>query len=302
MADIVHDPEINAVIIESWTHNMRELTEAAIDAGKAVLLEKPASNNTENMAAIVEAHRKSNTLVQIGYMMRQSPVVERIRKILTDGTLGRTTVCKFHVSVPAPDAVTPWFNLEHDIGGVLFEDGCHMMDIVLSLLGKPKRISATIRKYDDLSRKHNHLYEDAAVLTMEWDDMVGSFICVGWEANDWIETWQLDFYGDTGTLSVGLLPQYFRIYLKEQRGEYGRGWTTLEPSQFPVSWLDHDAKHVWHAVHNREFFKRELQQFVSGIRSGVHEVGATPKDALDVISITAAAYEAERTQRTVDIA
>jgi predicted dehydrogenase len=95
-------------------------------------------------------------------------MVERVSKILDDGILGRTTVCKFHVSVPSPDAVTPWFNLKQDIGGVFFEDGCHMMDIVLSLLGMPKSIFARIPKYDDLHSKHTHLYEDAAVLTLDW--------------------------------------------------------------------------------------------------------------------------------------
>ncbi len=301
MDDILKDPEIDGVIIEGWTYNMRRLTEASADAGKAVLLEKPASDTVENMAAIVEAHKKSKTLVQIGYMMRQSPRVRDIKKILADGTLGRTTVCKFHVSVPAPDAVTPWFNIDSDIGGVLFEDGCHMMDIVLHLLGKPKRLSASIPKFSDLTKKHGHLYEDAAFLTMEWEQMAGSFVCVGWEANDWIETWELDFYGEEGTLNAGLLPDYFKLFLKEARDGYAAGYTTLERTPFPVAWLDHNARHVWHAVQNRDFFRVELEQFVEGIRKGAREAGVTPQDALNVASVIAAAYEASRLGRTVDI-
>jgi len=50
---------------------MADLTIKAMKAGKAVLLEKPASNNGENMRRIVDAAAKSTALLQIGYMMRQ---------------------------------------------------------------------------------------------------------------------------------------------------------------------------------------------------------------------------------------
>ena len=105
----------------------------------------------------------------VGYMVRQSPVQDRLKALLADGTLGRVTAARFHVSVPAPDAVTPWFNLENDIGGVLFEDGCHMLDLIIDLFGRPRSVTALVPKYDDLTRRHGHRYEDAAACILEWD-------------------------------------------------------------------------------------------------------------------------------------
>ena len=80
-------------------------------------------------------------------------MVDFARTVLNRRLLGRLTAARFHVSVPAPDAVTPWFNLKDDIGGVLFEDGCHMLDIVLHLMGRPDKVSAFVSKFDDLKRK-----------------------------------------------------------------------------------------------------------------------------------------------------
>jgi predicted dehydrogenase len=280
---------------------MADLAVKALEAGKAVLLEKPAANNPENMKRIVDASRKSRSLLQIGYMMRQGSMVDFAREVLARKLLGRLTVARFHVSVPAPDAVTPWFNLEKDIGGVLFEDGCHMLDIVLHLLGKPLRVSAFVPKFDDLKRKHKHLYEDAAVLNLDWGTCVGTFSLVGWEANEWIETWEMDFYGTEGTLRVGLLPASSRLYLKKARGGFRQGWNVHQETQFNVSWLDKTAKHVWHAVQNRTFFAREAEQFVAAVRARRRSAGVTPSDAMGVMDVVKAAYESSRTGKFVDL-
>src|SRR5690606_28373488 len=118
---------------------------------------------------------------------------------------------RFHVAVPAPDATTEWFCQEEDIGGVLYEDGCHMMDLVIHLLGMPKRVSGFVPKFDDLSR-HGHPWEDAAVATLEFDDVVATFDLTGWEANDWFDTWELAFFGDEGTAIAQIIPPELKVF------------------------------------------------------------------------------------------
>ena len=76
----------------------------------------------------------------------------------------------------------------------------------------------------------------------------------------------MDFYGADGTLQVGLLPASSRLYLREDKAGYRKGWTNHQETQFNVSWLDTTAKHVWHAVQNRTFFAREAAQFVQAVR------------------------------------
>ena len=75
---VLRDPRVNAVVVESFTQNMADITIAALRAGKSVLLEKPAANNPANMKRIVDAARKSKALLQVGYMMRQGSMVDFI--------------------------------------------------------------------------------------------------------------------------------------------------------------------------------------------------------------------------------
>jgi predicted dehydrogenase len=184
---------------------------------------------------------------------------------------------------------------------VLFEDGCHMLDILLHLMGRPRRVSAFVPKFEDLARKHKHMYEDAAVVNLDWGSCVGTLSLVGWEANEWIETWEMDFYGTEGTLQVGLLPAYARLYLKQARAGYRQGWTIHKETEFNVSWLDKAAKHVWHAVQNRTFFAREAEQFVQAVRARKKTAGVTPADALLVMEVVKAAYESSRSGKFVDL-
>jgi predicted dehydrogenase len=298
---ILKDRKVDAVVVESFTQDMADITIKALEAGKAVLLEKPAANSPENMKRIVAASRKSTSLLQIGYMMRQASMVDFARTLLERRILGRVTAARFHVSVPAPDAVTPWFNLKDDIGGVLFEDGCHMVDIILHLMGRPRRVSAFVPKFPDLSKKHRHMYEDAAVVNLDWGSCVGTMTMIGWEANEWIETWEMDFYGTDGTLQVGLLPASSRLFLREDKAGFRKGWTLHEETQFNVSWLDTNAKHVWHAVQNRAFFSREAEQFVKAVRAKKRTAGVTAADALQTMEVIQAAYESSSSGRFVDL-
>lgn len=297
---LLADPRVDAVIVEPWTHRMADVSIMALEAGKKVMLEKPASNDPANMRRIVEAVERTGGYLTVGYMVRQSRAYRRLKELHASGLLGRTTVGRFHVSVPAPDAVTPWFNLEQDIGGVLFEDGCHMFDLVLDLLGKPRSVGAFVPKYDDLARRHGHRYEDAAVVILEWDDLVGTLSLVGWEANDWLETWELALFGEAGSAFAGPLPARLDVFLKDAGGAYPAGWTRHRETAFNVSWLDHEAKHVWHAVQHRSFFRAELERFIGDVRDGGSpEIPAS--HGLAVTETIAALYRASRERRTIEL-
>lgn len=297
---LLADPRVDAVIVEPWTHRMADVSIMALEAGKKVMVEKPASNDPANMRRIVDAVDRTGGYLTVGYMVRQSRAYQRLKALHASGLLGRTTVGRFHVSVPAPDAVTPWFNLEHDIGGVLFEDGCHMVDLIVDLLGRPRAVGAFVPKYDDLARIHAHRNEDAATCILEWDDMVATMSLVGWEANDWLETWELALFGERGTAMAGPLPARLDVFLKEAAGGFEAGWTRHRETEFDVSWLDHQAKHVWHAVQHRAFFRAELERFVRDAREG-GEPEIPASHALAVTETIAALYAAARERRTVEL-
>lgn len=292
--------DVDAVIVEAWTHEMADLAIMALEAGKAVLLEKPGSNAPEGLRRVQAAVERTGGYLSVGYMVRQNGSQRRLRELLDKGTLGRVTAGRFHVSVPSPDPVTPWFNLENDIGGILYEDGCHMVDLIVDLLGRPKSVTAQLPKFQDLTDQHGHMYEDAGACTLMWDDMVATMTLVGWEANDWLETWELALFGDKGTVFAGPLPERVHLFLREEQDGLARGWHRHDATSFNVSWLDHEAQHVWHAVQHRAFYRAELERFVGDVRDGgAPEIPAS--HAVEVAETLQAMYESARTGRAVEL-
>lgn len=296
---LLADPAVQAVIVESYTNEMADWTIRALQAGKAVLLEKPASNNVANLQRIADAAGELGGLVQVGYMCRQSPIVDEIKTMLERGMLGRLTTARFHVAVPAPDALTEWFKLPWDIGGVLLEDGCHMLDIVHYLFGKPRRVTGFCPKYPDLSAEVP--YEDSCVAALEWDTHCASFDLVGWEANDWLETWEIDLYGTEGTVMAGISPACYRLYLKQARDGYKRGWNEYRETNWNTPWIEEHVEYVWHAVKHRSFFRRELDRFLEAVRAGERRSINPPEDALAVIQVVDAIYRSAREGRAVEV-
>lgn len=293
--------DIDAVIVESWTEKMADNAVLALEAGKAVLLEKPGANSPEAMRRVVDAAERTGGYLTVGYMVRQAKSHARLKQLIASGDLGRITAARFHVSVPAPDPVTPWFNLPTDPGGVLYEDGCHMVDLIIDLFGAPSSVTAHVAKYPDLTEQHGHLYEDVAVATLAWPDRAATLTLVGWEANEWLETWEAAVFGDEGTALAGPLPDRLHVYRRSERSpDRLAGWTRHDDTQFNVSWLDHDAKHVWHAVQHRSFYRAELDRFIRDVRTGgTPEIPAT--HALAVIETLTALYRSAAEGRTVTL-
>ncbi|MBV8098186.1 MAG: Gfo/Idh/MocA family oxidoreductase [Verrucomicrobia bacterium] len=71
--ELVGRSDIDAVLVASPHAFHAEVTLAAIAAGKHVLVEKPMCMNQREAKEIVAAQRKSQVVVQVGYMRRYAP-------------------------------------------------------------------------------------------------------------------------------------------------------------------------------------------------------------------------------------
>lgn len=89
-------------------------------------------------------------MVQMGYMYRYNPGVVLLREFLSKGWLGEI----FEVHTVMSKVVDPASRkqLAEFRGGIMFELGCHVLDLVIAILGKPKELVAQtqhVSKLDD---------------------------------------------------------------------------------------------------------------------------------------------------------
>lgn len=262
--EVLRHEDIHGVVVEPWTYEMVDYSIACLEAGKSVLVEKPGGSNPDDLQRLVEAGEKaqrgSGAIVQVGYNFRFSPMVDFAKRVLADGLLGDVVQSRVHGAGPAGDATHRWFNLPHDLGGCFWEDGCHLMDLIVHLFGVPKNATAKVSKHAGFSGEDS--LEDAAVAALEYDKMLLSFDFTSWEAHDWLETWEVTMYGTKGTLRFQMLPERYDLYLKEAAGGYAKGWTRWNETTFAVPWAGEPTPwEKWHIVANKSFFFREVAAF-----------------------------------------
>ena len=86
---VLHDPQIDAVVLATPAPTHAALAIAALEAGKHVLVEKPLAMSLPDACAVAEVARRSGKSAHVGHLMVHHPAVLRLREMLTSGALGR---------------------------------------------------------------------------------------------------------------------------------------------------------------------------------------------------------------------
>jgi predicted dehydrogenase len=86
--EILARPDVDAVIIATPDHWHARISIDALAAGKDVYCEKPMIQKVEEGKQVIEAHKKSGRIFQVGSQYASAHSFERIRKLLAEGAIG----------------------------------------------------------------------------------------------------------------------------------------------------------------------------------------------------------------------
>jgi len=138
--DILAAAAVHAVLIHPKSHLMADWAIEALEAGKAVLCEKPAGRGSGDTARIVEAVERTGGLFQVGYCWRYAPSVDKMQEVLKTGRLGKVLQVRAHAGCSHGEARTDHMRRPGDIGGAMFVIGCHTIDRILLHFGMPESV------------------------------------------------------------------------------------------------------------------------------------------------------------------
>lgn len=82
--ELIAQADVDVVLIANPNAYHAEVTLAAIDAGKHVLVEKPMCITPREADAIIEARQKADVIVQVGYMRRYAPAFLRACQLVKE--------------------------------------------------------------------------------------------------------------------------------------------------------------------------------------------------------------------------
>ena len=140
-SEIFDADEIDAVFVLTQHHNHAELVIKAVDAGKAVYVEKPLALEVTSLTAIEEAmYNAENPRIFLGFNRRFAEATQFIKSKLNNTSANSIN---FRFSVPALDK-DHWTNIKEIGGGRIVGEAVHAIDLASYLFDSlPQSISAS---------------------------------------------------------------------------------------------------------------------------------------------------------------
>jgi predicted dehydrogenase len=178
-ADLIGDPEVDAVAVIAPTRFHRELIAAVCEAGKPLFTEKPLAPTFDVVTEIVDTIERAGVPAQVGFQSRYHPILRFLRDAVTDGRFGAPMGDvirddQFWPTGAVIEGHSSWRSQRAEAGGgALLEHSIHSCDIACWLFGPVQRVYARTRHvfgYD---------VEDVAALTLEHESgVVGTLVTV----------------------------------------------------------------------------------------------------------------------------
>lgn len=144
-ADVISDPEVEAIYNPLANGLHAEWNLAAIAAGKHVLSEKPFAANAPEAREVRDAGKRAGVAVVDGFHYLYHPVTKRLHELLNSGELGELQRVETTMRIPAPAPEDPRWSLAL-AGGALMDLGCYSLHAVRAMAplagGEPRLIGA----------------------------------------------------------------------------------------------------------------------------------------------------------------
>jgi predicted dehydrogenase len=130
----IEDCRVDAVVIAVPPRFHLDLTLQALEAGKHVLVEKPAYLRMADYRTALESRNRAGRVVLVGENDHYKPLASRLRRLLADGVIGDMVFAHFTTIVKRLKTADDWRNDETMAGGdAFFEEGIHWLHLAGSL-------------------------------------------------------------------------------------------------------------------------------------------------------------------------
>jgi UDP-N-acetyl-2-amino-2-deoxyglucuronate dehydrogenase len=146
LTDALEAVEIDVVSVCVPTGRHGEIAIQALEAGKHVIIEKPAETTLAKTDEIIAAQRRAGTQVAVISQHRFDPATEVAVAAISNGELGRLTSgiasidwWRGQTYYDSGDWRGTW---ELDGGGALMNQGVHTVDLLVATMGRPVEVFA----------------------------------------------------------------------------------------------------------------------------------------------------------------
>lgn len=258
---ILHQPEVDGVVIATPSAFHAEQSTLSLEAGKAVFCQKPLGRNVEETKRVVEAARKQNKLLGVDLSYRFTEAMQEVYKVVQSGELGHIYAIElvFH-NAYGPDKA--WF-YEQKLsgGGCVIDLGVHLVDLALWSMSFPKvkKVQSQLfAKGKPISMAEGKV-EDYASASIELENNTHMQLSCSWNLPAGQEAIiSATFYGTEGGVAFKNVNGSFYDFVAERY----YGTKTEQLCSPPDDWMGRAAV-VWaNKLDKGEGFSEEAEEYI----------------------------------------
>lgn len=272
---LVARSDVDVVIVATTNDALALVTLAAVDAGKHVLVEKPAARSAAELRPVIEAARRKGVRVRVGFNHRYHPAFLKARALLVEGRLGPLMFIRGRYGHGGRVGYDQEWRADPKLsgGGELIDQGVHMIDLARWFLGDFQHVEGFAHTYFwDMP------VDDNAFMLLRTAQQQAAWLHVS--CTEWKNLFSFEIYGRNAKLHIeGLGGSYGveRLHYYQMLPEMGPPETT-----------------IWEYPRGDNSWSLEFAKFVEDIHLG-REPAANLRDALAALEVVEKIYEVSRT-------
>jgi predicted dehydrogenase len=222
-----------------------DYAEQFVNAGRFVHFDKPPGADLERLRKLLSKAAGRKRVVQMGYQWRYQSAMQAAVEAARNGWLGR--VYRFHASIDKLVGPEERRELAKHRGGLMFSEGCHLVDRAVAVLGKPRKVTGVLRHDSTIADG----LADNTLAILEYDHAIAEISLAGFRSNGTPYRF-LEILGTNGSARAQpyTYPSRLMVDLVEAAGPYKAGIQVSESPPPPGPGYSPDFRELAAIIRN----------------------------------------------------
>ncbi len=275
--DIFTNDTIDAVFVCTPNKHNEEYVIDALNNGKHVFCEKPPAFNADGVKRIIIAEKESGKKLMYGFNHRHHGSIIKAKEVIDSGEFGKVLWMRGRYGKRITDQqASGWrMNREESGGGILLDQGIHMLDLLMHFGGDFDVIQAIV----------SNLYWKMDIEDNAFVNLLNTETGVAASLHSTMTEWRFLF-----SLEIFLEKGYIVVNgLKTPSKSYGEEKLTIGKNMASPPLVDFDMKHI--TFENDHSWEVEINHFIDSINDNTEIVSGSSADALRVMKAIDEIYE-----------
>ncbi|HLB41349.1 MAG TPA: Gfo/Idh/MocA family oxidoreductase [Gammaproteobacteria bacterium] len=195
--DAISLPDLHLVIVATLHESLAEIALAFIQAGKHVLVEKPAARSAKELEPLMLAAKQARVCVRVGFNHRYHRAFRKARQLVDEGALGELMFLRGRYGHGGRIAYHQEWRANPKLsgGGELIDQGVHLIDLARWFLGDFSNV---------YGRAHTYYWdmpvEDNGFMLLHTPKKQVAFLHAS--CTEWKNTFSFELFGKNGKIEI----------------------------------------------------------------------------------------------------